>query len=80
VSSRPDPAGVTATVLFALPGPAVARETAAGWTQWRTTRHRFVPAPRLSLAQWQRLAPRRRMLHDLHERLPTRTCPSRRPR
>lgn len=54
------------TVPFVLPGPAVARETAPGWTRWQTTRHSFTPAPRLSLAQWRRLSPRRRMLHDLH--------------
>jgi len=51
---------------FALPGPAIARETAAGWCRWRTSRHNFTPAPRLSLAQWRRLSPRRRVLHDLH--------------
>jgi hypothetical protein len=51
---------------FVLPGPAPARETAVGWAHWRRTRHSFVPAPRLSLAQWRRLSPRRRTLHDLH--------------
>ncbi len=66
MNSRDHPAGVTTTVPFVLPAPAVARETAAGWTHWRSTRHNFTPAPRLSLAQWRRLGPRRRMLHDLH--------------
>jgi hypothetical protein len=53
-------------VPFVLPGPAVARETVVGWTRWRTTRHSFTPAPRISLADWRRMGPRRRMLHDLH--------------
>lgn len=51
---------------FVLPGPAAARETASGWTRWRTSRHGFTPASRLSLGQWRQLSPRRRMLHDLH--------------
>jgi hypothetical protein len=54
------------TVPFVLPGPAVSRENAAGWARWRSTRHGFTPAPRLSLAQWRRLSPRKRTLHDLH--------------
>jgi chloramphenicol 3-O-phosphotransferase len=49
-----------------LPGPALARETAAGWEHWRLTRNSFTPAPQLSLADYQRMSPRRRMLHDLH--------------
>jgi chloramphenicol 3-O-phosphotransferase len=53
-------------VPFVLPGPAVARETAAGWSHWRTTRHSFVAAPRLTLGEYRRLSPRARMLHDLH--------------
>ncbi len=66
MSGRDDPPSAGHTVPFLLPGPAVVRETAAGWTRWRTTRHGFVPAPRLPLADWRRLSPRRRMLHDLH--------------
>jgi len=61
-----DGAAGAAAVPFVLPGPAAARETAAGWAQWRRTRHSFTPAPRLSLARWRRLSPRHRMLHDLH--------------
>ncbi|MBN1172662.1 MAG: AAA family ATPase [Micromonosporaceae bacterium] len=61
-----DPAADAAAVPFVLPGPAVVRETVAGWAQWRHTRHSFTPAPQLSLARWRRLGPRRRMLHDLH--------------
>jgi hypothetical protein len=38
----------------------------AGWREWRLTRHSFVPAPRLSLADYRRLSPRKRQLHDLH--------------
>ncbi len=65
VNSGDEMAGATA-VPFVLPGPAPARETAAGWAHWRRTRHEFVPATRLSLGQWRRLSPRQRTLHDLH--------------
>ncbi len=53
-------------VPFVLPGPPPERETAAGWQHWRQTRHDFIPAPRLDLAAWRILSPRRRTLHDLH--------------
>jgi len=53
-------------VPFVLPGPPPARETLAGWQQWRATRGSFVPAPRLDRAAWRALPPRRRMLYDLH--------------
>lgn len=53
-------------VPFVLPGPAAERETLEGWTRWRQTRHAFVPAPRLDLATYRTMSPRRRMLHDLH--------------
>lgn len=64
MNDRTDTSG--SAVPFVLPGPAVARETAAGWSRWRSTRHSFTPASRLSHADWRRLSPRRRMLHDLH--------------
>jgi chloramphenicol 3-O-phosphotransferase len=51
---------------FVLPGPALARDTAGGWAQWRSTRHAFLPAPRLRPAGYALLSPRGRMLHDLH--------------
>jgi hypothetical protein len=51
---------------FALPGPPPPRDTVEGWARWRTSRHDFVPAPRLDLAGWRMLSPRRRILHDLH--------------
>ncbi|MFJ4886055.1 TniB family NTP-binding protein [Streptomyces sp. NPDC088731] len=54
------------SVPFLLPGSPPMRDTVAGWDHWRVTRHRFVPAPRLSLAEWRRLSPRKRTLHDLH--------------
>jgi Bacterial TniB protein len=53
-------------VPFVLPGPPPQRETVQGWAQWRRTRHAFVAAPRLDLAAWRAMSPRRRMLHDLH--------------
>ena len=51
---------------FVLPGPPPARETLAGWQQWRAARDSFTPAPRLDRAAWRALPPRRRMLYDLH--------------
>jgi chloramphenicol 3-O-phosphotransferase len=66
VSARPHPAGAQLAGGFALPGAIPDRETVAGWRQWRLTRHSFVPAPRLSIAEYRALSPRRRQLHDLH--------------
>ena len=52
---------------FVLPGPPPARETLAGWQQWRAARGSFTSrAPRLDRAAWRALPPRRRMLYDLH--------------
>src|SRR5215831_18818480 len=51
---------------FLLPGSLPLRDTADGWEHWRTTRHGFVPAPRLNLAEWRLLSPRKKALHDLH--------------
>jgi hypothetical protein len=53
-------------VPFVLPGPASDRETATGWTRWRTTRHAFVSAPRLTTGEYGALSPRKRTLYDLH--------------
>jgi len=49
-----------------LPGLLPVRETLQGWEQWRTARRDFTPAPRLDLAAWRALSPRKRMLHDMH--------------
>jgi hypothetical protein len=62
--------------LAFLPGPAIDRETAAGWERWRLTRHRFVPAPRLDRADYQRLMPRECRLHDLHRAVTHANLPS----
>jgi len=61
-----DPARDDAPLPFILPGPITDRETVEGWRRWRLTRHAFVPAPRLSAADYRRLSPRKRHLHDLH--------------
>jgi hypothetical protein len=53
-------------VPFILPGSPPMRDTVEGWEAWRATRHAFTPAPRLSLAEWRRLSPRKKTLHDLH--------------
>jgi hypothetical protein len=66
VSSEPDQAHDSPPLPFILPGPITDRETVEGWRQWRLTRHAFVPAPRLSLADYRRLSLRKRHLHDLH--------------
>ncbi len=66
MSSVPTMASADDVVPFILPGPIADRETVAGWRQWRLTRHSFTPAPRLSLADYRRLSPRKRQLHDLH--------------
>ncbi|MDQ7907609.1 AAA family ATPase [Phytohabitans sp. ZYX-F-186] len=54
------------TLSFVLPGPVADRQTVQGWRRWRLTRHAFVPAPALSIAQYRTLSPRKRHLHDLH--------------
>src|SRR5260370_38921490 len=64
----PDAAALAGSspIPFVLPGPPPARDTLAGWERWRTSRGSFAPAPRLDLAAWRAMPPRRRMLHDLH--------------
>ena len=63
---RPAHGGSADPAPFVLPGPPPARETLAGWQQWRAARSSFTPAPRLDRAAWRALPPRRRMLYDLH--------------
>jgi hypothetical protein len=63
--TRP-PADDSPLVPFLRAGPPPDRTTWEGWQQWRATRDSFIPAPRLSLAEYQALSPRRRALHDLH--------------
>ncbi|WP_326592070.1 TniB family NTP-binding protein [Streptomyces sp. NBC_01294] len=58
--------GGNSPVPFVLPGPPPMRDTAEGWDRWRRTRKDFVPAPRMSLAEWRLLSPRKKSLHDLH--------------
>jgi hypothetical protein len=53
-------------VPFLRVGPPPDRTTCEGWQQWRLTRDSFIPAPRLSLAEYQALSPRGRALNDLH--------------
>ena len=60
------PRKTTGPCPFLLPDSPPQRDTVNGWEHWRTTRHGFVPAPRLSLAQWRLLSPRKKTLHDLH--------------
>ncbi|MGW1711022.1 ATP-binding protein [Streptomyces sp. NPDC002206] len=51
-----------------LPGEVPDRESAEGWTTWRKTRHSFVPAPRISRAEFDNKTRRDQALHDLHRR------------
>lgn len=62
MTDQPDPT----VAQFVLPGRIPDRETVDGWKHWRLTRHDFVPAPKLSLADYRTMSPRRRQLHDLH--------------
>lgn len=55
-----------AVVPFLRAGPPPDRTRWEGWQQWRKIRGTFVPAPRLTPADYQSLSPRRRALHDLH--------------
>ncbi|RSM80555.1 hypothetical protein DL991_10595 [Amycolatopsis sp. WAC 01375] len=62
MSTSPDPVASS----FVLPEQIPDRETVEGWKQWRLTRHQFVPAPKLDLAAYKALSPRKRQMHDLH--------------
>lgn len=53
-------------LAFGLQAPAAARETIAGWTAWRRTRHSFTPAPRLHMQQYQRLTGPQQRQYDFH--------------
>ena len=59
-------AGESPVVPFLRSGPPPDRTRWEGWQQWRAARGSFIPAPRLSLAEYQALSPRGRALHDLH--------------
>jgi hypothetical protein len=59
-------AGESQIVPFLRAGPPPDRTRWEGWQQWRTNRGSFIPAPRLSLAEYQALSARSRALHDLH--------------
>lgn len=51
---------------FLPPGAVIDRESVEGWARWRLMRHSFIPAPRLSLAEFRAMSPRKRHLHELH--------------
>ncbi len=57
---------MTAPTGFTLPGMPADRETVAGWTRWRLTRHGFAPAPVITITEWRAMSARSRQLHDLH--------------
>lgn len=59
-------AGQSPVVPFLRAGPPPDRTRWEGWQQWRATRESFIPAPRLSLGEYQALSSRGRALHDLH--------------
>jgi AAA domain-containing protein len=53
-------------VPFLRAGQPPDRTRWEGWQQWRAARGSFIPAPRLSMAEYQALSMRGRALHDLH--------------
>ena len=59
-------AGESPVVPFLRAGPPPDRTRWEGWQQWRAARGSFIPAPRLSPAEYQALSTRGRALHDLH--------------
>jgi AAA domain len=61
-----DSPGDSPLVPFLRAGPPPDRTTWEGWQQWRRSRGSFIPAPRLTLAEYQAGSPRARALHDLH--------------
>jgi AAA domain len=61
-----DSKGDSPLVSFLRAGPPPDRTTWEGWQQWRQSRGSFIPAPRLSLAEYQARSPRAKALHDLH--------------
>jgi hypothetical protein len=63
---EPSEPGEESVTPFLLPGPAIDRECVDGWARWRRTRHSFVAAPRITLAQYRAMSPRKRQLHELH--------------
>lgn len=58
--------GENPVVPFLLAGPQPDRTRWEGWQQWRAARGTFIPAPRMTIAEYQALSPRGRALHDLH--------------
>lgn len=64
--NNPQHPAATPAPVSILPGAHADRETAAGWKQWRLTRDSFVPAPRISLAEYRLMSPRDKAVHDLH--------------
>lgn len=60
------PDGDSPVVPFLPAGPQPDRTRWEGWQQWRAARGTFTPAPRLTIAEYRQLSPRRRALHDLH--------------
>ena len=50
------PADDSPLVPFLRAGPPPDRTMWEGWQQWRATRESFIPAPRLSLAEYQALS------------------------
>ncbi|MFJ6620019.1 AAA family ATPase [Kitasatospora sp. NPDC091335] len=66
MSHHPDSPTPSAAPASFLPGPPLDRTRWEGWQRHRRTRDSFVPAPVLSAAEYARMSPRRRRIHDLH--------------
>ncbi|MEU7205914.1 TniB family NTP-binding protein [Streptomyces sp. NPDC045470] len=53
-------------VPFLRFGPRPDRTTYEGWQEFRKTRGLFVPVKKITLAEYRRMSPRKKSLHDLH--------------
>lgn len=53
-------------VQFLRAGPPPDRTRREGWNRWCQIRGTFIPAPRMSLEEYEDLTLRRKALHDLH--------------
>ncbi|GAA3801537.1 hypothetical protein [Streptomyces chiangmaiensis] len=62
----------------ALLRQAPRRDTYTGWQNWRTSRRSFVPAPKLTLAEWKALSLASGRFMTCTAPRPTSTCRCRR--
>jgi hypothetical protein len=56
----------TSGSLAWFPQRAIDRTTLQGWTRWCQARDAFIPAPRITYAEYKKMSERRRRIYDLH--------------